>query len=185
MKVLRKYEKEVKNFKIGDQIVVPLAEFGEFTATVHKIIEDGALFIFDDYVAKRPMNARSTNKGGYNKSDLKKWIDTVLFAAFPEEMRFRISNLTIPTVGQLFGHEDGWDAKYFEVDTDEQLPLMQERRNRVAYFDNDWEWGWLQNAVKREHSSSSFAVVGYDGVTDYDNASGSYGVRPEFLYCLK
>ena len=36
------------------------------------------------------MNNCSTNKGGFEKSDLKKWMDTVLFMAFPEELRDKI-----------------------------------------------------------------------------------------------
>ena len=48
MKVLRMREIEVKNYRIGDQIVIPLAEFGEFTATAQKITDKGTLFLFDD-----------------------------------------------------------------------------------------------------------------------------------------
>ena len=57
---------------------------------------------------------------------------------------------------------------------------MKQRRNRVAYYKNDCEFGWLRNATKKEFSSANFALVGNDGFTDYDSASNSYGVRPEF-----
>lgn len=180
IKVMRTYEKEVANIQVGDKIQVPLAEFGEFTATAHKVTDSGVLFIFDDYVAQQPMNKKNTNKGGFAKSDLKKWMDTVLFEAFPDWLKGRIENLSIPTVGEMFGHEDEWDNEHFEPDTDEQLPLMKERRNRVAYFDNDIEWGWLRNATKKDMSAAYFAVVGTYGTTICYNASDSYGVRPEF-----
>lgn len=180
MKVLRKYEKEVKTFKVGDQILIPLAGVGEFTATAHQITDDGILFMFDEYIAKRPMNKKNTNEGGFEKSDLKKWLDTELYLAFPEWLRERIANLSIPTVGQMFGHDDKLDGKYYEPDTNEQLPLMNERRNRVAYFQNDWEWGWLRNTVKKDWSSALFALVAGNGVTAYSGASNSYGVRPIF-----
>ena len=142
---------ETKEIVVGDQILVSLAELGDFTATAHKITDKGVLFIFDDYVTSRPMNNKNTNKGGYEKSDLKKWIDCVLLEAFPEE-----------------------------PDTDEQLLLMKERRNRVAYLNNEWEWGWLRNATKEEFSAAYFALVYSDGPTTYDAASGTFGVRPEF-----
>lgn len=180
IKVMRTYEKEVANIQIGDKIMVPLAELGEFTATAHKVTDKGVLFIFDDYVAKQPMNKKNTNKGGFEKSDLKKWIDTVLFEAFPDWLKGRIENLSIPTVGEMFGHEDDWDNEYFEPDTDEQLPLMKERRKRVAYFDNGIEWGWLRNATKKNVSAANFALVSDDGHANYDGASNSVGVRPEF-----
>ena len=180
MKVLRKQEIETTNIQVGDQIVIPLAELGEFTATAHKVTDEGVMFIFDNYITCRPMNNRSTNKGGFEKSDLKKWMDTVLLMAFPEELRDKIYGLTLPTVGQIVGHEDEWDNKNLESDSDEQLPLMKECKNRIACFEDQLTWGWLRNATKEEFSSAFFALVDYCGYADYDAASNSYGVRPEF-----
>lgn len=179
MKVLRKQEIDTANIQVGDQMVIPLAELGEFTATAHKVTDEGVMFIFDDYVTRRPMNNRDTNKGGFEKSDLKKWMDTVLFMAFPEELRDKIYGLTLPTVGQIVGHEDEWDNKNLEPDIDEQLPLMKECKNRIAYFEDQLTWGWLRNATKEEFSSADFALVSTVGGTGYTDASNSYGVRPE------
>ena len=180
IKVLRRQELETREVMVGDQILISLAEIGDFTATAHKITDKGVLFIFDEYVTSRPMNNKRINEGGYEESDLKKWIDTVLLAAFPEELKSRIDSLSIPTVGELFGHDDEWDNEHFEPDEDEQLPLMKERRNRVAYLNDEWEWGWLRNAVKRSVSSADFAGVDGYGDVAYYGASTSLGVRPEF-----
>ena len=57
---------------------------------------------------------------------------------------------------------------------------MKQRRNRVAYYKNDCEFGWLRNATKKEFSSANFAYVGNRGNTACNYASASYGVRPEF-----
>lgn len=180
MKALRKQKIETANIQVGDQIVIPLAELGEFTATAHKVTDEGVMFIFDNYITCRPMNNRSINKGGFEKSDLKKWMDTVLLMAFPEELRDKIYGLTLPTVGQIVGHEDEWDNKNLEPDSDEQLPLMKECKNRIACFEDGLTWGWLRNATKEEFSSAYFAFVNYCGNSDYFNASSSFGVRPEF-----
>lgn len=180
MKVLRKQEIDTANIQVGDQMVIPLAELGEFTATAHKVTDEGVMFIFDDYVTRRPMNNRDTNKGGFEKSDLKKWMDTVLFMAFPDELRDKIYGLTLPTVGQIVGHEDEWDNKNLEPDIDEQLPLMKECKNRIACFEDQLAWGWLRNATKEEFSSAPFAYVYGNGGAGYDYASASRGVRPEF-----
>jgi hypothetical protein len=180
MKVLRKQEIDTANIQVGDQMVIPLAELGEFTATAHKVTDEGVMFIFDDYVTRRPMNNRNTNKGGFEKSDLKKWMDTVLYMAFPEELRDKIYGLTLPTVGQIVGHEDEWDNKNLEPDTNEQLPLMKKCKNRIACFEDQLAWGWLRNATKEEFSSAGFAVVDVSGDTGYSYASYSIGVRPEF-----
>lgn len=180
MKALRKQKIETANIQVGDQIVIPLAELGEFTATAHKVTDEGVMFIFDNYITCRPMNNRSINKGGFEKSDLKKWMDTVLLMAFPEELRDKIYGLTLPTVGQIVGHEDEWDNKNLEPDSDEQLPLMKECKNRIACFEDGLTWGWLRNATKEEFSSALFAYVNYGGAAYYANASNSNGVRPEF-----
>lgn len=97
MKVLRKQEMETSNILVGDQIVIQLTGFGEFTATAQKITDKGTLFLFDDCVTEQSMNEKYTNKGGYEKSDLRKWINTILLEAFPEDIRNRISDLSIPT----------------------------------------------------------------------------------------
>lgn len=52
-------------------MMVPLGKLGNFTATVQKVTNNKVLFIFDDYVAKRPMNEDGGNAGGYSQSDLK------------------------------------------------------------------------------------------------------------------
>ena len=180
MKVLRKREVEVKNIRIGDQMIIPLSEFGEFTATAQKITDKGTLFLFDDCVARKPMNKKRTNKGGFEKSDLKKWIDNVLLPAFPDNLRSRIENLTIPTYGQIFGH-DAFYNDVIEPDNDDQLPLMTKRKNRIADFENKYEWYWLQNATNNELQAAYFANVTGGGFPSYNDASGSYGVRPVFL----
>lgn len=182
MKVIRKQELEVQDIQkiqVVDQIVIPLAEFGEFTATAQKITDKGVLFMFDDCVAEQQMNKQWTNKGGYAKSYMKKWIDTVLLSAFPEELRERIQDLALPTYGMMFGHDD-WYERAIEPDNDEQLPLMAKRKNRVADFNDDYEWYWLQNATKKDYSAADFAVVYVSGFAPCNHASDSGGVRPVF-----
>ena len=167
-------------FLPGDQIEIPLGNLGTFTATAQKITNDKVLFIFDDYVAKRPMNENGSNEGGYEKSDLKKWIENDLFKMFPEVLRNHMTGLTIPTLGEICGWSDNWDKEHIEPDYDGRLPLMKQRRNRVAYYNNDCAWGWLRNSIKKEFFSDAFAGVKKYGDPGYASASGSYGVRPEF-----
>lgn len=168
------------DIKVGDQIVIPLGDLGTFTATAQKVTDGKVLFIFDDYITERPMNKNGSNEGGYEKSDLRKWIENDLFKMFPKALRDHIFGLSIPTLGEICEWDDKWDREHFEADDDEQLPLMKQRRNRVAYYDNECECGWLRNAMKKEFSSARFAHVGPSGVTDCAYASFSLGVRPEF-----
>lgn len=169
----------LKDAEVEDKTTIKLDGLGEFAATVHKVTDDKVMLIFDDYVAKRPMNESGTNKGGFEDSDLNKWLHTEFVKALPYSIRARLTDVTIPTVGEMFGWDDEWDRNHFEADNDKQLPLMKQKRNRVAYYNNECECGWLRNATKKEFSSACFAVVDYRGGANYGGASNSLGVRPE------
>lgn len=170
---------DLKDAEVGDKTTIKLEGLGEFTATVYKVTDDKVMLIFDDYVTKRPMNESDTNNGGFEASDLNKWLHTEFIKALPYSIRARLTDVTIPTVGEMFGWDDEWDRNHFEADKDKQLPLMKQRRNRVAYYDNECEFGWLRNATKKEFSAANFAFVTYYGNTRYYGASNSLGVRPE------
>lgn len=170
---------DLKDAELGDKIFIELSGLGEFTATVHKVTDDKVMLIFDDYVARRPMNESDTNKGRFEDSDLNKWLHTEFVKALPYSIRARLTDVTIPTVGEMFGWDDEWDRNHFEADNGKQLPLMKQRRNRVAYYNNECECGWLRNATKKEFSTACFARVNGNGRAYYDGASGSVGVRPE------
>ena len=184
MMVVKQVVFDTDTINVGDKIVIQLNfqdnNPADFTATAHKVTDKGVLFIFDEYVTCRTMNERRTNEGGFEASDLKKWLDTELIKTFPGELRDRITDLSIPSVGELFGHSDKWNEETFEPDTDEQLPLMKKRRNRVAYYNNEYEWGWLRNATKKALSATLFAFVYDNGRASCNGASSSRGVRPEF-----
>lgn len=162
------FELKPSEIKVGDKICVDLKELGTFMATAHKVTANEILFITDEYIASKPMYG------------LQEWIETSVYNAFPEELKSRVKNLTIPTVGQVFGWDNEWCRKTFVRDDDEQLPLMKEIRNRVAYLDNNYEWGWLRNSTKLESSLAGFADVNRRGNAGYAGCSNPGGVRLEF-----
>lgn len=167
-------------YSVGDKIIIPLGELGTFTATAQKVTDSGVLLIFDDCVASRSMNEKDTNIGGYDASDLKKWIDTDLYAMFPEAIKQRMSGLSLPNAGELWGWYDAWNVHYIVGDDEDQLILMKQRRNRVSYYDNDCTSFWLRNAIKHQFSFASFSVINNSGNVDFYNAAAKIGVRPEF-----
>ena len=171
---------DLKDAEVGGKIAIKLDGSGEFAATVHKVTDNEVMLIFDDYVTRRPMNESRTNNGGFEASDLNKWLHTEFVKALPYSIRARLTDVTIPTVGEMFGWDDKWNRDHFVADNDKQLPLMKQRRNRVAYYNNECECGWLRNATKKEFSSTRFANVGYGGGDRaYYFVSGYAGVRPE------
>lgn len=180
MKVYRTQKIKTENIKIGDQIIIKLKGNDIFSATAQKVTEKGILFMFDDCVEVLPVNKTNTNKGGFEESYLNKWLRDTLLPKFPKKLRKRIVNISIPSYGQIFGHDD-WYDDVLEPDDDERFPLMMSRKNRIADYDNRAEWYWLRNATKDEYSASNFAGVYYGGYSIYDGASYSLGVRPVFL----
>lgn len=173
-------EMKEKNYKVGDQISIALPNHGRFTATAEKVENDKVLFIFDQIVVRRTMNSKDTNVGGFKATELYRWLQEKLLPEFPEELKSGIRELTIPTVGQIVGHEDTWDNEHLESDEDEQLPLMKNQNHRIATFMDEPRAYWLQNASKSEWSAPFFALVYHYGTAHCGSASNSDGVRPEF-----
>lgn len=179
MKALRKQEVAIQaanEFKVGDQI-----EVGKYTATCQKITRKGALFLLDQYLdTAYQMNREYTNEGGYEASDLRKELQKEEVLSIFSSIRsimvpFKNGDLLrIPYAEEFFG-----DDNDYEPSGKKQWPLMKDRRNRIAIREGEaYEWGWLQNKVKS--SSTYFARVDADGITNCGNASDSAGVRPVF-----
>lgn len=182
MNVIRKMEvnlnKEV-GFEVGDQIQVGK----RYTATCQKVDEEGATFMFDQYLDDpKPMNQDSINEGGYEASDLRRYLNGFEGLSMFDEIRdmmvpFKNGGdlLRIPTAEEFFGSEEA--LKYYEVlSTEKQWPLMKDRHNRIAFRgeNQDVELGWLQNKYKK---SAHFARVDYYGLSTYYYASDALGVR--------
>lgn len=178
MEILRTQKMETTNIQIGDTVTVDLNGFGTYDATVQLVTDDDILFMFDDCITEHKMNNGPSNQGGFEFSDLNWWMQNTLRPTFPEELKNKIIMLSIPTYGMMFGH-DVWYDDFVEPDNDEQLPLMKKRKNRIADYDNEYSWYWVQNKIV--NSPSYFAFVGSNGLANYNYASNVYGVRPVFL----
>ena len=178
MKIERMMETETAYIQIGDRIHVD-----HYTATCQEITPKGALFLLDQYLDRAyQMNRANTNKGGYAESDLRKALQSEevlnIFADIRDHMiPFESGDLLrLPFAGEMFGDEV---PQWIESDSNEQWPLMQDRRNRLASRCGNYEWGWINNKVKS--SSSSFCYVTNHGDASYWAASNVFGVRPAFM----
>ena len=180
MEIIRKQTIESKEllsgeempFEVGDQIY---CGFG--LATCQKVSEEGALFFTDDY-------DNETRK----RTGLLKYLNSEDgLAGFTEEVFDRLVPfgklsgvgdmlVRLPFAGEMFPKDE---IDFLEEDDCEQLPLMKERRNRIAFCQDDWEWGWLMNRSKRY--AAFFGRVFYNGYAGYNGASYAGGVRRAFL----
>ena len=179
MKVLRTSETETNELQMGD--VIRLKD--GYTATCQAVTEAGAIMLLDQYLDfDAPMNKRSTNHGGYEDSDLRKWLQDQIDEFLPEDLKkhlkpFRSGDLLrLPYYGEMF---DDLNPVYVEPDGMNQWTLMKERKNRIAFHrSGDWDCGWLMN--RRVQSAPTFAVVSAFGDAGNFGASFSLGVRPAF-----
>lgn len=131
----------------------------------------------------RPMNEDGSNRGGYDASDLCKYLNSNEFMnILPDRLRDRVEAVRIPFVEEMFGSDDDYEDINVTV---KQLELMKARRNRIAFQgcdSNNWCWYWMMN--RRKDSAAYFAAVYYRGNADYYGASYAAGVRPVFLLNL-
>ena len=122
---------EISAIRIGDWARVPLAGFGTFAVTAHKAAGAGVLFLFDRCVALRRADESAGRADG--DAGLQEWLDTSLYEAFPDCLKGRITGLSVPSVGEVFG--DGADGR---------LPLMEKYAGRIAYYGGSAVPIWLR-----------------------------------------
>lgn len=182
MKVYRNVEIETEEIQVGDVIRFSLKNSENAEAMAVEKQADGMVFCFVDCLEKEyPMNKKNTTVGGYEKSYLRKVLNSEILDLFPDDLREKMipfSNgdlLKIPSEKEMFG-----ENVYSDGPEDcEQWEPMKNRRNRIAFQGSRTgvlEWTWLRDVV----SASSFANVGYYGHSNSSGASYSYGVRPAF-----
>lgn len=172
---------KLENVNVGDKLRLELLRFGTLVSTAQVITNEYVLYLADRSVSVGMMNEKWDNSGGYDESDLKKWIRHFLFPMFPVDIRSKMYDLTIPTYGQIFGN-DQWYYDCVNPDIFAQLPLMIDKRNVVAGLDGDdiYYNYWLQNSTKDSVSMASFVHVTPVGTSAFNNATASYGIRPMF-----
>lgn len=172
---------DTDEYEVGDVITFSLTTGEVVSAMAMRQEEDGMLFVFVDCLKdKQPMNEEDSNMGGYEASDLRKKLNEEILPTFPTSIKNRMKpvykedKLRLLTAMEVFG-----EKKYGDEDNGVYLPLMKNRRNRIAfqgYATDEWKWYWLQNTYR----ASAFACVYSIGGASFANASNSLGVRPAF-----
>ena len=179
MKVYRNVEIKTEEIQVGDVIRFSLKNGENAEAMAVEKQADGMVFCFVDCLEKEyPMN---TSEGGYEKSFLRKVLNSEIVDLFPDDLREKMipfangDLLKIPSEKEMFGENVYSD----EPEDCEQWEPMKDRRNRIAFQGSRtgvMEWTWLRDVV----NASGFASVYSTGSSVYSSASASNGVRPTF-----
>ena len=177
MKIKREITIHDKELRVGDRIKVKLLNETHW-ATAYKKKGSVIFFIFDDCLDElRPMNEEDTAEGGYEASELRKYL-IELSEQIPEKLKKKMvpdangDYLYLLTLREVCGCNEKWE------ETSGQLDFFKDRRNRVATCKEDKyaNW-WLRDVV----SSTYFADVDSNGYCNGNHASSaSIGVRPAF-----
>lgn len=181
--------------KVGDEISDNLLTGQKMVYVVADITEGEVKFISKDLLAERmEWNESGRNTGGFKESDLCRYLNEVVWATLPEELRAVISEreclqivegkedrfmlkLWLPSEFEVFG--DSWAS---EVEEGQQFELFKDPRNRVK-FDQDGErahW-WLLSVCA---GYSTYACYVYNGgIAGY--GSCSYALRVPVCFSIK
>lgn len=181
--------------KVGDEISDNLLTGQKMVYVVADITEGEVKFISKDLLAERmEWNESGRNTGGFKESDLCRYLNEVVWATLPEELRAVISEreclqivegkedrfmlkLWLPSEFEVFS--DGWAS---EAEEGQQFELFKDPRNRVK-FDQDGEraYWWLLSVCAG--GSTHACGVGYYGRAGY--GSCSHALRVPVCFSIK
>ncbi len=178
MKIIRQmtFHTEPSEIVVGDKIKIKLTDGKKYTATAIDKNDKRILFIFDECIAKRPMNEEGGTEGGYLESDLREYLTEKFYNLLPAKLQARLipdengDELYLLSLKEVCGRDENFD------DCAGQLEFFKIRKNRIADYKNDYATWWLRDVV----SSATFAFVHSTGNAYGGGASYAYGVRPAF-----
>ena len=181
--------------KSGDNIPVMLKNGDKVSFDIGKDESGTIYFIMHSCLKDRkPMNAKETNEGGWEASDMRKYLNEEIIKLLPDELQEVIKPTKIVQIlkgkkqetedklfllsrTQILG-KDGW---YELIDSnDSQIDIFKSRRERIKESDDyeishDW---WLRSPY--DGYSKYFCMIDADGGVDCDSADYSWGVIPAF-----
>lgn len=191
MRVKRTVTVDVNTFKVGDIIKIKLMNDVKVEAMAMKQESDGMIFCLVNYLPDDyRMNRTNTNVGGYEKSDLRKKLNSEILNLFPAKLKDKMipfdngDLLRLPTEKEIFGENHNGECESLYV---KQWKPMKKRRNRIALDgskDKNMPWHyWLMNKVRE--SGIYFSAVISLGDVNYRDAFIPNGVRPVFKIANK
>ena len=171
---------EVGEWQMGDIIRFTLLTGEEVEAQCQRVDPEGATFCLTHCLEEeQPMNEEDTNKGGWDESNLRKYLNTEILNSFPESIRnkmkpiYKDDLLTLPAVEDIFGE---WDFDRWEPKegAEPNWPLMKHRQYRAK-----GNWWWERSASATD--ATGFCLVSANGFASNSLASYSAGLAPAFL----
>lgn len=173
---------EIPNISYFEHGMNNKLHIGKYTATCQEVNGNIAVFCMDQYLDEiMKMNGES-----YETSELRKRINSKeVLSLFPEEIRselvpFKNGDLVrIPYAEEIFSPDDIWFnmKEHFDI---KQWPLMRDRKNKICFRNNEFEWGWLINKASVFVNTAHFANIDGNGFAHSNSDASLAGVRLVF-----
>ena len=181
--------------KSGDNIPVTLKNGEEVSFDIGKDESGKVYFIMHDCLKEpKPMNSEYTNKGGWEESDMRRYLNEEVIKLLPDELQEIIKPTKIVQIwdGKRRETEDklfllsrtqafGKDKSYEAIEpNDSQIDIFENQRERVKKceeVEDVYRW-WLRSP--NSSYSYYFCNVTTDGTVDHNFANFSSGVAPAF-----
>ena len=185
--------------QLGDELPITLKTGEEVTLQLCDLTPgDRPCFVLKNCMkGEKPMNKRDTNKGGWEKSFMREWLNGTVLHVLPDELQEIIVPRTIkqklgdatvettdmlwlPSFTEMFG--TGRAADWTPADEgDAQFQLFTTERSRVKECgDRGTWWYWLRSPYGSY--STNFCRVNSSGNAYYNGASTLGGVA--FGFCI-
>lgn len=183
MKVMRKIEKEVKKFKIGDQITL-----GRYTATAMAQDETGTTFCMDQIYGEKPMayGDRRRIKTLYN-SKMFDEVRNLMVSFYPkmdDDFDPWIQMLRSPTAEEIWGKQIASGIHPTTIEgADKRWEAMKDIRNRIGFGRHSVAYTyWIDSLVGKDSDICNVVAChnGEVGVVDLLDESRYVYFRPVF-----
>lgn len=176
----------------GDNIPVTLKNGEEVSFDIGKDESGKIYFVMHNCLKEsKPMNNKYTNKGGWEESDMRRYLNEEVIKLLPDELQEIIKPTKIVQVWrdkrretedklfllsrtQVFGKDTNYEAIEPE---DSQMDIFKTKRNRVKECDG---YGWWWERSPYYDNSGNFCFVSSFGFSAANFADGSGGVAPAF-----
>lgn len=181
--------------KSGDNIPVTLKNGEEVSFDIGKDENGKIYFIMHNCLKERkPMNSNWTNKGGWEESEIRRYLNEKVINLLPDELQEIIKPTKIVQIWngkrretedklfllsrtQVFGKHENYEAI---EPNDSQIDIFKSPRGRVKECEEAEEvyFWWLRSP--NSSNSSYFCSVGTDGTVLGNSFYYSLGVAPAF-----
>lgn len=191
-----KIKKHTDGLKVGDTVTCELIDGTQTVFVVTDVKNEYVRFETKDFIRNESVswNEDDTNRGGYPDSEIRKYMDSVIWNLLPEELQSVISDvdrewkdkdgncgtyttkLFLPAASEVFDKDNCYGDKGLY----EQLEYYKSGRNRIRVDeDGDTRAYWLAS-VGSGISAFACSVYGYGNAADW-LASGEFRVPVCFL----